>query len=178
MHNALARRRNPAVLAGVVLLLAALGFVVLVQAPTARTIGAMQRAPDFTIATWNTAVSRTIRLAALKGHPVLVNFWAPWCVPCQHEAPVLAAAAHTYTAQGVDFVGIVEQVSRQDSLLFLRRYGITYPCGPDSSAAAAVYAVPGIPVTVLINRQGFVARKIIGQVTPRPLGQALASFLR
>src|SRR5579885_3012669 len=63
-------------------------------------------APDFTISVWNGAAGQQIHLAALKGKPVVVNFWASTCVPCQTESPVLVEAAKQYASQGVVFVGV------------------------------------------------------------------------
>lgn len=134
-------------------------------------------APNFTLTVWNAApgAARTISLAALAGHPVVVNFWAPWCGPCQQEAPLLAAAAHSDTAQGVVFLGVAFDTNQHDVATFLQRYGIAYPCGPDATGAiASAYGLPGIPVTVFINRRGIITQKSIGPLT----AASLASFLQ
>src|SRR5262245_5758522 len=58
-------------------------------------------APDFTISVWNGAAGDKVHLAALQGRPVVVNFWASTCIPCQDESQVLSAAAKRYDPQGV-----------------------------------------------------------------------------
>ncbi len=136
-------------------------------------------APDFTITAWNVPSSPTVHLAALKGQPVVVNFWAPWCAPCQQEMPMLSAAARAYDVRGIDFIGVAFDSQPADALHFLRQYDITYPCGPDATGGiAAEYALPGIPVTVFVNRQGIVAQRVTGPLTQSTLDQALRALLQ
>jgi cytochrome c biogenesis protein CcmG/thiol:disulfide interchange protein DsbE len=135
-----------------------------------------QRAPDFTLAVWNLAPS-SLSLRQLQGQPVVVNFWASWCAPCQQEAPLLTAAAHTDARAGVVFIGVAEQTMRSDGTEFLAQHGIPYPCGPDPNGGiATAFGVPGLPVTVFINRQGRVASRITGQLTQASLAAGLRAI--
>lgn len=127
-------------------------------------------APDFTLATLSAesggAAPAQFHLAHLKGHPLVINFWASWCVPCQHEAPLLEANWLVFQAQGVLMLGIDFQDTRSDGLKFLRTYGISYPNVVDSTGSTAInYGVSAVPETFFINRQGIIVSKVIGELT-------------
>jgi cytochrome c biogenesis protein CcmG, thiol:disulfide interchange protein DsbE len=182
------RRSWPEVirLAVVALIAVALLVLLLIRLAAARhSTGTIQSdplvghtAPDFTITVWNGVPGQTVHLAALRGRPVVVNFWATWCDPCQQEAPLLAAAWQRYHAQGVLFVGVAYDTPRADGLAFLTRYHIAYPCGPDPTGATAVpYGLPGLPATIFINRSGVIVRQIHGQLTGATLDAGLRTLL-
>jgi cytochrome c biogenesis protein CcmG/thiol:disulfide interchange protein DsbE len=138
-------------------------------------------APDFTITVWNGAAGNggeTVHLAALHGKPVVINFWASWCEPCQGEAPILAHAAKTYAAQGVVFVGVALETQPADGQQFVRQYGIPYPCGPAPDSVAVAYGLTGIPVTVAINAQGILVQQINGPITTSSLDAAIRAALK
>ncbi|HKW23481.1 MAG TPA: TlpA disulfide reductase family protein [Ktedonobacterales bacterium] len=180
------RRR---IVAGVVTGLALVGLLALLvgriaaaqrvaaTAPSGPLVG--QAAPNFTLSVWNGEPGQTLTLnRATAGRPVLLNFWAPWCEPCQGEASALAAAWKTYAPRGVVFVGIAYDTTRADSLSFLRQHGLSYLCGPDTgTSVAAAYAVSGIPVTILIDRHGIVAQRLSGAQTTAMLATALNRLL-
>ena len=136
-------------------------------------------APDFTINVWNGAPGEKIHLAALKGKPVVLNFWGSWCVPCRAEAPVLSAAAKTYAAQGVVFIGIAFQTSTADGKAFIQQHAITYPCGPDPSGDILTsYGITGLPQTVLIDRSGVVVAHFRGQITAATFNPAVEALVK
>jgi cytochrome c biogenesis protein CcmG/thiol:disulfide interchange protein DsbE len=76
------------------------------------------------------------QLAALKGHPVVVNQWASWCGPCRYEFPFLRRLAGAYRGK-VAFLGVDAQDNRSDAEAFLRRMPVPYPSFFDESADAA-----------------------------------------
>ena len=136
-------------------------------------------APDFTIQIWNGAPGEKIHLAALKGKPVVVNFWGSWCIPCAAEAPLLSAAAKNYAAQGVVFIGVAWQSPESDARAFIRQHGITYPCGPDDSGDILTnFGITGMPQTVLIDRSGIVVRHFRGPITADTFGPAVAALAK
>lgn len=127
-------------------------------------------APDFTLPVLSTHLTTKIHLAALKGKPVMLNFWASWCDPCKQEAPLLAATWKRVQSQGIVFLGIDFEDTQSDGLSFLHTYGITYQNVVDTSGSTGIdYGVTGVPETVFINRHGVIVSKVIGQLNEQTL---------
>ena len=111
----------------------------------------------------------TLDLADLRGAPVVLNVWGSWCAPCHAEAPELVAA-HEELGEDAAFVGIdIRDRSRQSALAFEEEYGITWPSlyDPDSLHLLALRgAVPpqAVPATLVLDAEGRVAARILGQV--------------
>ena len=136
-------------------------------------------APDFTITPWDSSAGQTIRLASLKGHPVILNFWASWCDPCNAETPLLQTTWQQYQADGVVFIGIDYQDQQQAAEQFLQKYHVTYPTGPDTSGAISVdFEVSNVPATIFIDRSGVVVRQHLGPVTAQILDDELQQLLK
>lgn len=97
-----------------------------------------------------------VRLAAYRGHPVILNFWTSWCPPCKAEAGILESAYLTYQGRGVVFIGIdLQNDTWEESKKFLRQHGITYPAGRDvAGAVGRAYRVTAIPTTYFIGPDG------------------------
>lgn len=112
-----------------------------------------------------TLAGDSVALTDLRGEVVLVNVWATWCVPCRKEAPELQELHETYGDRGLRVVGVT--VDNRGAETEIRRYiddfGITYDIwwDPDGTAIAAFGAV-GVPLSVLIDRQGRVAWRHLG----------------
>lgn len=146
-------------------------------------------APDLTLPLWNGAsadpgVSQgasqgaSVRLAALQGHPVVLNFWEASCDPCREEAPLLEGAWRTYQPKDVRFLGVALETGEQDGLAFLQQHGITYPNGPAKTEDVAVrYALIGTPVTIFIDRHGVVVDESQGQLSAASLQQGIGRAL-
>lgn len=135
-------------------------------------------APDFTLAALSEHAAPKIALASLKGKPLMLNFWASWCDPCKHEAPLLEATWRRVQGQGIVFLGIDFQDAASDGLSFLRTYGITYPNVVDPSGSTAInYGVTGVPETVFIDRHGVIVHKVIGELTEQSLESNLHALL-
>lgn len=107
-----------------------------------------------------------ISLEDLRGRTVILNFWASWCKPCETEAPVLEEIARRYRDRGdVLVLGVDIEDLRGDALAFLRRHRITYPSLRDpTDATKRAYELTGVPETFVIDPQGRVALKRVGEV--------------
>ncbi len=133
-------------------------------APEAK-VGAL--APDFTLAELqNGQPGPTIALAAQRGHPVLVNFWATWCAPCQAEFPAIDAKYRQYKDnQGLKVLAVDVQGDQGPAAAqkFLGEMGATFPVllEQDGSVEKA-YRIDALPTTVFIDRQGVIRDLVVG----------------
>jgi len=123
----------------------------------------------------------TFRLADHIGTPMVINFWASWCGPCFEEAPVLESAYQRYRDRGVLFLGVQTQDRDKydDGRAFIDRFGLSFPNGMDNDSRVGVdYALFGVPETFFVNRDGVVAYKQVGPVTPQLLQDQIEAMLR
>lgn len=107
----------------------------------------------------------SLSLADLTGNILVVNFWAPWCVPCRAEHADLIELAAGYDSFGVSVVGIVYQSRLSDVINFLDELGRGYPVGMDDRSRAAIgFGIRGVPETFFVDRDGTVVAKITGPI--------------
>lgn len=137
-----------------------------------------QPAPDFTLPTLD---GRTVTLSSLHGQPVVLNFWATWCIPCRAEMPALMQAATTYGPDGL--VVLAVNLTAQDSLpavqSFVNDLSITVPVvlDTDGRVATQLYRLYGVPMTVVIDRDGIIMDRYLGQMTTDHLQTMLQTVL-
>jgi cytochrome c biogenesis protein CcmG, thiol:disulfide interchange protein DsbE len=108
---------------------------------------------------------QTVSLDDFQGRPVLLNFWASWCVPCIDEAPMLRRAQETY-GDRVAIVGVDIRDSSIDATEFVERYRLDYTHIRDESLTIYDdYGLSGQPETFLIDGNGVIVEHIRGAFT-------------
>jgi thiol-disulfide isomerase/thioredoxin len=115
-----------------------------------------------------------VALAGLRGHAVLINFFASWCVPCQREAPALARFASSAVGRG-HLVGVdTGDTSVTDARKFVARYGWQFSVLNDAhSTTANDYRLDGLPTTYVVDASGRIVSQLIGAQTVASLTAAL-----
>ena len=136
-------------------------------------------APEFSLPPLEAANLPALSAADLRGPlpaPVVVNFWASWCVPCIVEHPQLMRLAR----DGVSVLGINYKDRATDAATFLQRHGNPFAkLGRDEPGRVAIdWGVYGVPETYLLDRQGLIRWRFAGPVTPEVLNQDLRPLLR
>ncbi|TAK46810.1 MAG: DsbE family thiol:disulfide interchange protein [Xanthobacteraceae bacterium] len=110
--------------------------------------------------------------ATLKDRVSVVNVWASWCVPCHDEAPLLVEMAKDPRFQ---IVGINYKDTADNARRFLGRYGNPFAAvGVDANGRASIeWGVYGVPETFIVGRDGRIAFKLVGPITPDNLQPVL-----
>jgi peroxiredoxin len=117
-------------------------------------------------------------LTALRGRPVLVNFWATWCEPCVREFPLLRRAAAAHRADRLAVVGVLTNDRPAAARAFTRRHGATWPVAVDDRATTATrWGAVGLPHTFFIRPDGTLAAHQLGELTQATLDHQLAGIL-
>jgi cytochrome c biogenesis protein CcmG, thiol:disulfide interchange protein DsbE len=113
-----------------------------------------------------------ISAAEFRGNVTLVNVWASWCIPCHDEAPFLLELAGDTR---IRLVGINYKDQPDNARRFLNRYGNPFiASGADQTGRAAIeWGVYGVPETFLVGRDGRVAYKLVGPITPENLATTI-----
>jgi cytochrome c biogenesis protein CcmG, thiol:disulfide interchange protein DsbE len=186
---------------GRLLILAVLVVVAVVLPAGAALLGRGQPVPELEVRTPPSSVSTAARtyppgtpapalrlqgldggrvdLAALRGRPVVVNFWATWCDPCVREFPLLRQAAATHRPDRLAIVGVLTNDRPAAARAFVRRHHAAWPVGIDPDAATAGrWGAVGLPHTWFIRPDGTLASHQLGELTRPALDRQLALILR
>lgn len=116
-------------------------------------------------------------LAEQRGRVMLVNYWATWCPPCRQETPGLVRLATKYRGKGVEVVGITLDEDLTAVREFVAEYHVSYPILFPSNASNLTTMIESIPVTLLHDRQGRVAKRYIGAVSETTLSRDVEQLL-
>lgn len=134
----------PALFVGIV------GYGLFSTAPPSDLIGT--QAPEFELPLLGS--DEKLSSQQLRGRPVVVNFWASWCVPCREEAPILEGTWQKYKDAGVEFLGVNVQDTQADAQAFVDEFGITFPSVRDTDLELwTKMGVRGVPETFFIDHE-------------------------
>jgi len=166
----LARRHK--VISGVVVLFIAAVIGVSLATSGTQAPPSYPAAAGFTLPALGQA-GQQVSLSQYQGKPVIVNFWASWCEPCQQETPLLAS---WYKQQHghVVLLGLDENDTTASALKFAHAKGVSYPIGFDPQVSVALaYNVDGLPQTFFLNAQHRIVDHVLGAVTKAELAKGL-----
>ena len=129
-------------------------------------------APGFTVAALGGPGS--VSLSQYTGKPVIVNFWASWCGPCQQETPLLASWYKQEHGR-IALVGLDENDTTSKALAFARAKGVTYPLGSDPlTTVTGPYGVDALPQTFFLNAQHHIVEHVLGAMTKADLAEGVS----
>ena len=132
-------------------------------------------APEISLAAVD---GRQVALSEYLGRPVIVNFWASWCVPCREEFPLLAAARAAHEEDGLEILGVIHDDSAQNAAAFAATYNAEWPLLDDiDDIAWNAYHGAFVPVTYFIDRAGIVRAVSYGPPPSESLDSLLAKIL-
>jgi cytochrome c-type biogenesis protein len=130
------------------------------QAAGGATTNAAEPAPDVAL---TTTEGKPLRLSDLRGQVVLLNFWATWCVPCRSEIPALNEMEKELSARGFKVVGVTTSDSPDVVREYQKDVRQDYTVALGDDGVANTYSVGVLPTTFIIDREGRVREKIIGE---------------
>ncbi len=119
-----------------------------------------------------------ISLSSFRGEPLVINFWASWCVPCRAEMPLLEEAYRAEKGR-VRFLGVDSNDTSVAGRPFIQKVHTTYPVVSDASGTVATqYGLFGLPTTVFISPSGRIVGRLIGPMNFATLHRALEEASR
>ncbi len=133
---------------------------------------ASEQRPTFLPFSGETESGQMLDSEALAGQVVVMNWWYSACAPCRAEAPDLQALYEEFQDQGVQFVGVNVRDTSETALAFDRKFDISFPSIMDAQTGNVSLAFQGIvspqavPTTLVIDKQGKVASRILGRIDP------------
>jgi len=123
------------------------------------------------------ATGQKVRLRDLRGKPVVVNFWATWCVPCNSEMPMLVDFEKQYAARGVQFIAasLDEDKTKAKIPGFVAKYKVDFPVWYGATADDLDHLKLGeaVPATLFLDPDGHAAARILGQARAEEVKERL-----
>jgi len=135
-------------------------------------------APAFALPGLDRGHDSPVRLSALRGHVVVVNFWASWCTECHTEQAALNRTWDRFRDSGVVVVGVDFEDATGDARDYVARTGASYPMVVDATSATALaYGLRGVPETYVIDPRGRIDDRIIAPVAYDRLARRISGLL-
>jgi peroxiredoxin len=121
------------------------------------------RAPDFTFPGLD---GKMVSLSDHKGKVVLVNIWATWCPPCVDEMPSMEKLYQNFKGENFEILAVsIDEAGLKAVAPFMKKTNLTFPALIDSEGTIkTVYGITAIPESFIIDKQGFLIKKIVGPV--------------
>jgi peroxiredoxin len=123
---------------------------------------------------------KDVNLAAFKGKVLLLNFWATWCGPCLQEIPAFVDLQARYRDQGLVIIGISVDDPIEKLKPFAQEFRMNYPvlAGADRSDVQEAYGpLFGVPVSVLISRDGLMCKRFVGGTSKQQFEREIKALL-
>ena len=173
------RRRTVWLLVALGLIMALVAVLAFGLRPSTSTSLKGRPAPNFELTAFNGEFDgEHFSLDDLRGQPIVLNFWASWCVECDKEMALLEQAWNDYRDRGVWFIGVDYLDIDSAGLAYLDRYNITYPNAPDiGSRGYQDYQCTGVPETFFIDTDGNIQHVQIGPLSQPQLYGLLDSLV-
>jgi peroxiredoxin len=134
-----------------------------------------QEAPDFSLPDLN---GKLVKLSELRGQPVLINFWATWCIPCKQEMPAIDAAYQAHKDQGFTVLAIEIEEPADEVTQYVQDLKLTFtPLLDRDPRVFDRYGVRAMPSSFFIDRQGKVSAVHFGPLTNQQLEDNLQAIL-
>ena len=134
------------------------------------------KAPNFSLKTYD---GKIIELAKLKGHVVVVNFWATWCPPCRAEIPDFIKVYDANKSKGLEIIGIsLDEDGWSKVNPFVEKYKMNFPVVLGTMEIVRLYGgIEGIPTTFVVDKDGYIAGMQVGMLSKEALEQKVNSLL-
>jgi cytochrome c biogenesis protein CcmG/thiol:disulfide interchange protein DsbE len=121
----------------------------------------------------------TWRMTDHRGQVVLVNYWATWCGPCWEETPGLVRLARELGSQGLAVVGIsLDEGTHQKVQKFVDDFKVPYPVAFPAPMSQLAWGMQGVPTTILVDREGRVAKIYVGAVREQDFREDVQVLLK
>ncbi|MGI6656203.1 MAG: TlpA family protein disulfide reductase [Desulfobulbus sp.] len=132
-----------------------------------------QQAPDFSVTMLD---GSTVSLPDLRGKPVLLEFWAPWCVGCRHNIPPLKQL-HERFGSRIALIAVASETGDKTVARFVDKNDIAYPVALSNRRMLNAFQINGIPITVLIDAGGVIRYYRAGEFTFSHMEQQISRLL-